>query len=81
MNWFIDKITSILDRFGDKIPSVNFQWEKFDQFMNVLTPYLADANVIFPVDDVLVMLGILLSVRAVLFAIWCIKFIRDLLPF
>lgn len=81
MNWFIDKIAWVMDKFGKKVPKADIPWDKLDSFMNTLTPYLADANILFPVDDILAMLIILMAIRAVLLAIWVIKFIRGLLPF
>lgn len=81
MDFLIDKVVGILDKFKMKIKPPSIPWEKYNQAMDFLGGYLADANVIFPVDDLMVMVGIVVAIRAVLFVVWGISFVRKMLPF
>lgn len=81
MDFFMSKLSGMFDMFGAKIPQVNIPWAKFGQFMDVVNPYLAQANVIFPVDALLAMLVIWGTIRVALLIIWTISFIRRMLPF
>lgn len=81
MDFMMDKLSWLLDKFGAEVPQVNIPWEKLNTMMDVLNPYLAQANIIFPVDAILTMLIILGGIRAILLVIWSISFVRKMLPF
>lgn len=81
MSFFMDKISWLLDKFAGKIPQVEIPWEKFSSFMDIVNPYLSQANIIFPVDALLTILILYGTIRAILLIIWTVAFIRKLLPF
>jgi len=81
MDFLIGKVVWLLDKFGAEIHMPTIPFEKFSQFMTFMQPYMDQANVLFPVDDILVMLAIILGLRAVLWVIWAAAFIRKMLPF
>lgn len=77
----MNKISQMLEKFGSKIPKMEVPWDNLATYQLVLDEYLAQANMIFPVGTILTILIAYGTVRAVMLAIWVIKFIRDLLPF
>lgn len=81
MDWMMEKVAWIIDKFADKIPQINIPWERFESGMDVITPHLSKMNVIFPVDTILTILILWGTFRAVLLIIWTLSFIRKLLPF
>jgi hypothetical protein len=81
MDYMLDKVGWLLKKFGGKIPKVDIPWDKLTSMMDVINPYLAEANQIFPVDTLLTVLIIWAGLRAALFIIWTISFVRKLLPF
>jgi hypothetical protein len=81
MDFMMDKITWLLNKFNLKIPSFTIPWNKLTEMMDIINPYLAQANIIFPVDTILTILIIMGSIRAVLLVIWSLAFIRKMLPF
>lgn len=81
MDFFMNKIADLLDQYGGQINIPVIPWEKLSEGMAIINQYLAEANRIFPVYELLFMLSILLGIKAVLILIWTVKFIRDLLPF
>lgn len=81
MDFMMNKISELLERFGSKIPALEMPWGNLNKYQAVLDEYLGQANMIFPVGAILTMLIAYGTLRAVLLAIWVIKFIRDLLPF
>lgn len=70
-----------MNKFGAQIKMPPIPFDKFNTFMAFMQPYMAEANVLFPVDDILVMLAIILGIRAVLWIIWAAAFVRKMLPF
>lgn len=81
MDFFMNFIADILKRFGSKIPTVDFNFDKFPEMLAKIQPYLAEANIIFPIDDLLLMVIIITGLWSILMVIWMIQFIRNLLPF
>lgn len=81
MDFFMSKVTEIIQKFSKKMDVPVIPWENLKIFMRRLDEYLADANMIFPVDTILTIMIILLGIFAVLLFVWALKFIRDLLPF
>ncbi len=77
----MNKLTGILNKFAGKIPSFNIPWHKFSQYMDTVTPYLSQMNVIFPIDTFLTILILWGTMRAVMLVIWGISFVRKMLPF
>ncbi|MEW9702926.1 hypothetical protein [Paenibacillus sp. SI8] len=81
MDFIYNKLSGILERFGASIPNFELPFNRLAEFMAVLNPHLAQANILFPVDAVVTILIILGAVRAVLLVIWGIEFVRKMLPF
>lgn len=81
MDFFMSKVTEIINKFSKKITVPKIPWENLQRYMNTVTEYLADANILFPVDTILTILAIFVGICAVLLFVWALKFIRDLLPF
>lgn len=81
MDFIFNKLSWLINKFGSKVPNVKVPFEKLTHFMDVINPYLAQANVIFPVDAVLLILIILGGIRAILLLVWTLEFIRKMLPF
>lgn len=81
MDFFMSKVTEIINRFSGMISVPVIPWENLQKFMDKITEYLSQANMIFPVDAILTILVIFVGICAVLLFIWALKFIRDLLPF
>lgn len=81
MDFMLGKVTELINKYADGIDLPHIPLEQFNYFMAVISNFLAQANSIFPVDDVLIMLGILIALCAVMFVIWIIFAIRKLLPF
>lgn len=81
MDFMMNKLADLLNKFSGKIPSLNIPWDKFSHGMDVITPYLSKMNVLFPVDTILTILVLWGTFRAVLLVIWTITFFRKMLPF
>lgn len=81
MDFMMGKITDLINKYAKNINVPHIPLEKFNEYMNLITPHLATANSIFPVDDLLLMCAILIGLTAVLFILFVIKFIRGMLPF
>lgn len=81
MDFMMNKLSELLEKFGSKLPALEMPWNNLAKYQAVIDQYLSQANVIFPVGAILTMLIAYGTLRAVLLAIWVIKFIRDLLPF
>lgn len=81
MDFMMDKLSWLLDKFGAKIPSITIPWEKFHAGMDLITPHLSTMNVLFPVDTILTILILWGTFRAILLIIWTITFVRKMLPF
>lgn len=81
MNEFLSYLTKITKKAGAIMPDFSLPIEKVNQYMEVINPILADANILFPVDDILAAFIVLGTLRITLLVIWVFKFVRDLLPF
>lgn len=81
MDFMLDKISWLLNKFSGKIKIPVIPWEKLNAMMEVVNPYLADANVIFPVDTIIQITLINMGIQAVMLLIWTITFVRKMLPF
>lgn len=81
MDFMLTQLSGLIDKLGGAIPNLAIPFEKLATFMAVLQPYLDEANILFPVSAIFTILVALASLRAVLMAIWVLKFIRSMLPF
>lgn len=81
MDFMLGKITELINKYAEGFNVPEIPIDRFNYYMGVISNFLAQANTIFPVDDLLVILGILIGLTAVMFVIWTISFIRKLLPF
>lgn len=74
-------VSGFLEKVGKFIPKVDLPWSRLSEKWTVIEPSLKQANTIFPVDDLLVIAGILMSFLAVMLIIWGIKFVKSFIPF
>lgn len=81
MDRLLQVIIDMVGRFGGAVTAPDIPWSKLYSMMDVLQPYLSEANILFPVDDILLMMIIFGAIRIVLIVLWSIKFIRSMLPF
>lgn len=81
LDFMMGKVTDLINKYASWVNIPHIPLEKFTEYMNLITKYLADANTIFPVDDILLILAILIGLTVVFFIIWGIAFVRKLLPF
>ncbi|MEI7028341.1 hypothetical protein [Paenibacillus sp. y28] len=81
MDFLIGKLTWLLDKYAGQMSMPSIPYSSYSGYLAVMQPYISEANVLFPVDDILLMLSIILGIRAVLWIIWGVVFIRNLLPF
>lgn len=81
MNFLMSKITEWLNKASSAIEVPEIPWHKFEEMMQVVNPYLSQANILFPVDAILLMLIIFAGIRVVLIVLWGLQFIRGMFPF
>lgn len=77
----MNNISGLLEKFGNKIPALNVPWHQYADQMSVITPYIAKANILFPIDTALTIISIRFVIAAILLIIWTIQFVRKMLPF
>lgn len=81
MDFMMSKVTELINKYASWVNVPHVPLDRFNYYMGVISNFLGQANSIFPVDDLLLMLAILIALTVVFFIIWGISFIRKLLPF
>jgi hypothetical protein len=74
-------VSSFLEKVGKFIPKVDLPWSNLTEKWKVMEPYFKQANTIFPVNEVMIIAGILVGFLVVMLIIWGIKFAKGFIPF
>lgn len=72
---------AFLEKVSAWIPEWNPPWHKLTEKWAFMEQYIKQANVLFPLDSLLTIAGLIVTFLGIMLIIWGIKFIRDMLPF
>jgi hypothetical protein len=69
----INKVSDFVNSLGNQIPSFNMPSTNWGEYIATINACIYTANIIFPMDQVLIVLGILISFSFVMFAFYWIQ--------
>lgn len=69
----IDKVASFVSSLGDKIPKLDIPDLPLSTYVGTLNDCLYVANQIFPIDELLVVLGLLIAFSFIMWAFYWIQ--------
>lgn len=69
----IENIASAIDRLVSLIPGISLDNNMLSDSINFIKPYWNIANIIFPVKETLVVLGILCAFSISMFIFWSVQ--------
>ena len=74
-------VSGFMEKVAQWIPSFDIPWDKFYDKWGKIGEYLKMANQIFPVDDLLTIMGLVVTFLSILMILWGIKFLKEMIPF
>jgi hypothetical protein len=81
----IDKVMDTMSNFMNKVSSwltlPSIPWEKFSQDFNEFITMVAPWNRIFPITDILTVLGLIIAVSLALMTFFTVVLIKSFIPF
>ncbi len=76
-----NNISGFLEKVAKWVPKIEIPWDKFSEKWSVLEEYFNKANIFFPLDQVLIIAGLIVTFLAIMLIIWGIKFLKSFIPF
>jgi hypothetical protein len=77
----LNNMSTFLEKVAKWIPKINIPWSKLTEKWSFIEQYIKQANVFFPLDALLTVIGLVITFLGVMLIIWGIKFLRELMPF
>jgi hypothetical protein len=74
-------VSGFMEKVAKWIPSFDIPWDTFFKKWGLIGYYLRMANVLFPVDDLLTIMGLVVTFLSILMILWGIKFLKEMIPF
>lgn len=72
-------LSDTISKISSFIPKLDIPFDKFYKWWSYTVDLIKDANSLFPLDDLFIIMGLTIGFVIVFVTIWAIKFLKDFL--